>query len=109
MALSYDDIVRMALELPDVEESLAYGGPCLKRKGRMMLAPKEDGETIAVKVDWETHDRLLEERPDIFYKTPHYETWPWFLVRFGLLSEAEVRDLLQTSWEDAPKPGKRRR
>jgi len=107
--MTYDDCVKIAFELEGVEESLYYGSPAIKRNGRVMFGCKEDGEALSIKVDWDTHDRLLAERPDAYYKTPHYETWPWFLVRFKLLTEDELRDLIKTSWADAPKPGKRRK
>lgn len=107
--MTYEDCVRIAFELDDVEESLYYGSPTIKRKNRAMFGGKEDGEVLSIKVDWDTHDRLLDERPDVFYKTPHYETWPWFLVRYKLLAEHELRSLIKASWEDAPKPAKRRK
>jgi hypothetical protein len=107
--MTYDDIVRMALELPDVEEALMYGQPAVKRAGRFMLAPGRVDGCIAVKLDWETHDRLLEESPEIYFKTPHYEGWPGFLARLGKLNKKQAKALVLASWEDAPKVGKRRK
>ncbi len=107
--MDYDDIVRIGMEFEGVEEGFSYRTPGLKRDGRFMLRLKEDGETIAVKLDWETHDRLLEESPDIYYKTPHYEGYPGLLARLGKLTTAKAKALLKASWEDAPKPGKKRR
>jgi hypothetical protein len=90
------------LELPDVAEAMSYGTPCLKRKGKFMLRLKEDGESIAVKLDWDTHDRLLAERPDVYYKTPHYEGYPALLARLDALDQDEAWSLVRASWENAP-------
>lgn len=104
--MTYEQVVAIALELPDVGEALMYGKPAVKRAGRFMLAPGREPGTIAVKVDWETHDRLLDERPDVFFKTPHYEGWPGFLARLDPLDEELARELAAAAWEDAPKKAK---
>ncbi len=109
MPVTYDDLVTTALELPDTEEALMYGNPAIKRAGRFMFAPKKDGETIAVKLDWDTHDSLLEKRPDVFYKTPDYEGWPGFPVRLDKLDKSLAKEVVHASWEDAHKPAKRRK
>ncbi len=86
-----------------------YGDPAVKRSGRFMFAPKKDGETLALKLDWGTHDRLLERHPEVFYTTPHYDGWPGFLVRLNKLSKKLAKEVVFASWEDAPKPAKRRK
>lgn len=100
--MTYDDIVKIGLEKPDVEDTMAWGTPALKRKKKYMLRLKEDGESLAVKLDWENHDRLLRARPDVFFKTPHYEGYPAFLVRLDTLDEALAREVIELSWLDAP-------
>ena len=62
--MEYEEIVRIGLSFPDVEESLSYGTPCLKRKKGLMIRLKEDGETSVVKLDWGNRNRLLLESPD---------------------------------------------
>ena len=102
--MTYDDIVRIGLTFEDVEEALSWGTPGLKRKGKFMLRLKEDGETIAVKLDWDTHDRLLEEAPEVFFKTPHYEGYPALLARLDAIGPSLASELLQASWRSAFSP-----
>jgi hypothetical protein len=106
--MTYDELVKIGLELPEVEDTFAWRTPALKRNGRYMLRLKEDGETIAVKLSWDSHDRMLSERPDLYFKTPHYEGYPALLARLEDLSLEEAGRLVQRSWEDAPFPGKGR-
>ncbi|MGV3616765.1 MAG: MmcQ/YjbR family DNA-binding protein [Fimbriimonas sp.] len=96
--MTYEDVVRIGRGLPDVEKSTSYGDPSLKRKGRLMLAMKQEGAEIAVKVDWDSHDRYLESHPDLVYKTDHYEGYPMFLVRLESLKPALAEELARTSW-----------
>lgn len=106
--MTYDDFVSLALELPETEEATSYGSPAVKRAGRQMFAMGKEGDVVSIKTDWPTRERVLEEHPDLCYLTPHHEPWPWFLVRLPKLSEELAREILQASWEDAPKPGKRK-
>ena len=47
--MTYDELVALAREYPEVDESTSYGDPAVKRKGRAMFALKKDGETVAMK------------------------------------------------------------
>jgi len=100
--MTYDDIVKIGLEKPDVEDTIAWGTPALKRKKKFMLRLKEDGESIAVKLDWDNHDRLLAAQPDVFFKTDHYSGYPALLVRLDILDEDLAREVVHLSWTDAP-------
>ncbi|MBS1724766.1 MAG: MmcQ/YjbR family DNA-binding protein [Armatimonadetes bacterium] len=106
--MSYDDLVALAKELPDVVEGMSYGTPAIKRGKRFMLRLKEDGESVAVKVDCETKERLMSAQPDVYFQTPHYDGYPALLARLPLLSQEEARSLLLASWEDAPFPARPR-
>jgi hypothetical protein len=105
--MTYEDIVEIALAMPEVEMALMYGQPVLKRAGRFMLSDKQGGEVMVSKMDWETHDRLLDANPEIFFKTPHYEPHPYLQARVGLLSEEMARALIQVAWDEAPNRAKR--
>lgn len=99
--MDYNEIVALGLALPDVREAMSYGTPSLKRNGRFMLRLKEDGEDLAVKLDWPTHDQLLADSPDVFYKTLHYEGHSALLARLALLKPAAAKALVKAAWEVA--------
>jgi hypothetical protein len=47
---------------------------------------------------------LIRERPDAYLVTPHYQDYPYVLVRLGAVDGAELGDLMADAWaEVAPK------
>jgi hypothetical protein len=105
--MTYDDIIKIGTAKPDVIDTMTWGTPGLKRKKRFMLRLKEDGESIAVRLDWETHDRLLVSHPVVLFKTPHYDGYPAVLARLDMLTPALAQELIDASWEFAPIPDKK--
>ncbi len=105
--MTYDELARLALEMPGVAESMSYGQPALKRDRRFMVGLKPDGENVSVKVSWDDHDLFLTQYPELIYKTPHYEGYPAFLVRLGRLDQELATALLKAAWENAPHAAKR--
>jgi len=104
--MEFAEVIAIALGLPGVEELPFYGSPAWKRDGRAFMAPGREPGAFTVKLDWETHDRLLAERPEVYFKTPHYERSPWLLVRLDPLERDEARALIEAAWADAPNKAK---
>lgn len=92
----------MVLAMPGTEESLYYGKPAIKRDGRIMFS-YGDEDVVAIKLDWDSKLRFIEERPEAFSVTPHLSTWPWVLVQLSKLGMDEGSELARLCWEDAPK------
>ena len=106
--MTYEELVGIAVELPEVNEARGFGLVCVRRNRDLMFSLKKDG-TVAVKLDWETRDRMLEKSPDKFFVTRNYQRQPWLLARILLLDEVEARSLVKAAWEDAPNPAKSRK
>jgi len=78
--MTYEEVRRMALAWPGVEDGTSYGTPALKIKGKFFTRLKEDGDSLVIKdVDPDERDMLMEASPDIFYITDHYKGWPMVL------------------------------
>ncbi|GII19968.1 MmcQ/YjbR family DNA-binding protein [Planomonospora parontospora] len=88
----------IALELPEVEESVSWGTPSLKVRGRLFLRRHEDPELTVVKVSSEERKALTAARPEVFLVTPHYENHRYMLVRTAELAEEELRELVAEAW-----------
>ncbi len=98
--VTYDEFVEVALKLPGTSESVSKQGPSVNRDGKSMFWLKK-WELLCVKVDWENHDRLLEERPGVIYKTPHFDSYPAVHANLDLLSTELASELIRICWDDA--------
>jgi hypothetical protein len=98
IGVSYAEVSKLALKLPDVERSTSYGTPALKVRGKLMARLKEDGETLVLKTTFEDRERLIAAAPDVLYLTDHYVSYPWILVRLARIERPFLRELLQEAW-----------
>ena len=102
--VGFESVRRLAADLPGIEDGTSYGTPALKVKGKLLVRLKEDGETIAIRVDADTRDLLTEADPKTFYDTDHYRPYPWMLVRLPRVRPDALRRLLEQGWRAvAPK------
>ena len=89
----------IAIKLPGVEEGTSYGTPAFKVKGKFLARMKEDGETLVLRVALELKEALIEENPDVFFTTPHYDGYAAVLVRLGKISKAELVRVIDEGWQ----------
>jgi hypothetical protein len=102
--VAWDDVRELGLALPGVVEETSYDTPALKVNGKLLVRLKEDFATLALRVDFEERQALVNEQPDVFYVTPHYENYPMVLVRLAAVDREELGELLTEAWLDrAPK------
>jgi len=96
--LTWAGVCKIALKLPGVAEGTSYGTPALHVGKRFLARLKEDGETMAIKIDFADRDVLLEMKPDIFFLTDHYRPYPAVLVRLPRAPAALVAEVLEQAW-----------
>lgn len=95
--IGWDDLVALARDLPEFEESTSYGRQALKVRGKMFAALRTDPDAIVVRCDREEKPLLLDARADILFETPHYHGWPYMLIRLDAPLE-DLREFLTDSW-----------
>lgn len=89
--LTFDDVAAMAAKLPGVEEYVWYRTRALRTGKTSFARLKEDGESLVLLVDGDdAKEMVLASDPRVFFTTPHYDGYPYVLVR---LAEATRRDL----------------
>jgi len=93
--MTYDDVRKIALKLPGVEEGTSYGTPALKVKKQLFVRLKEEGDVIVLKMPFEQREALMAEDPETYYITDHYLKYEYVLVRLSKVSEDALRDLLK--------------
>ena len=96
--MSFDVVRKIARELPEVEDSTAYGSPAFKVRGKLLacIAINKSAEpgSLVVRVDFDRRADLLAEAPDVYYVTDHYVNYPAVLVRLSRIGPDELKDLL---------------
>jgi hypothetical protein len=107
-AVTFADVCRLALKLPDVEQSLSYGRPALKVQGKIFVGFREELDSIALRMSFDRREALMAEDPETFYITDHYLKYQWILVRLANVRRDALPELLQVGYREAL-PAKRAR
>ena len=95
--VTWEDVVGIARELPEIEEATSYGRPALKVRGKFVAAMRTNPDAIVVRCDLEEKPFLLEARPDVLFETPHYQGWGYMLIKTEA-SLDDLREFLIDSW-----------
>jgi hypothetical protein len=112
--IDFDAVRKMALALPDVEESTAYGSPAFKVREKLLACipvhKSAEPDSLVVCVDFAHRAELIAESPDVYYLTDHYLNYPSVLVRLSRIHPDSLRDLLGMAWRfvTTKKPGGKR-
>ena len=102
--ISWRGVCKLALRLPGTQEGTSYGTPALHVGKKFLARLKEDGETVAIKIDFSDRDVLLELDPVAFYLTDHYRPYPAMLVRLKHVPIRLLEQVLEQAWRrQAPK------
>jgi hypothetical protein len=103
---TWDDVVEMGLRFPEVELTTSFGTPALKVRNKGMICRlRTDPDALVLRViDLADREALLKGRPDVFFTTPHYDGYPYVLVRLELVDPVELAELIEDAWRlRAPK------
>ena len=94
-----EQVRRIALSLPETQERPSYGTPGFRVADRLFARLREDGESLVVWVaDEGEKQSMLQSDPDKFFTTTHYDGHPSVLVRWPLLDQDELIELLTEAW-----------
>lgn len=109
--VTFDTVKKIALALPGVEESTAYGSPALKVDGELLacIAINRSAEpgTLVIRIANEDRAELLAADPDVYYMTDHYVNYPSVLVRLARIKPHVLRDLLGMAHKFVTRAGPR--
>ena len=96
--MNFDEVRRVALALPGVEEGTSYGTPAFRVRGKFFARLREDGESLVLKCNLFERQYLLDDLPDVFYITDHYRDYPSVLVRIAAAPPELLRERMEASW-----------
>ena len=97
--MTFDDVRKIAMAWPEVEDGTSYGTPALKVRKKLLVRLKEDGDSLVMPgVPIDERDMLVESQPKVFYFTDHYRNYPMVLIRLSKTKRATVEPLLRRQW-----------
>jgi len=101
--IGFDAVRDIALTLPGVVESTAYGVPALKVHGKLLacLPASRSAEpaSLVVRVDLDDRAELLDTDPAVYYVIDHYAGCSAVLVRLSRVHPDALRDLLGMAYK----------
>jgi hypothetical protein len=110
---SFDDVRRIALSLPDTDEILSHGSAFwrvhgkgfvwerpLRRKDLEALGESApEGPILGAQVEHElAKQALLQDGPDVFFTTPHFDGYPAVLVQLDRIGPDDLEEVIVEAW-----------
>jgi len=94
------DVVReLALALPEVEASssgrVAFS---VRGKGFAWEARERDGGGLAVRVEREEKELILDSNAEVYFTSPHYTGFPAVQIRVEAIERDELWERLEDAW-----------
>ena len=94
--------------LPGTAQDSPDGMPAVRVRGKLLAympstersrpAHFEGDDVLVVRTDFHERAALIQEDPQTFAVTPHYETYPGVLVRLATVPPDQLRELLLDAW-----------
>ena len=89
----------LALSFPEVEagsgDRTSYS---VRGKGFAWEARERDGGGLAVRVDRDEKELILDSNPAVYFTSPHYNGFPAVQIRVEAIGEEELRERLEEAW-----------
>ena len=102
----------IAMKLPDVEEGTTFGYPAFKVGGKAFawFPKKKEVEpgSLGVRMSILERDFRIKDTPAVYYVTPHYKDYTSVLARVDVMSDADLRELLESGHDFMVTSTKRR-
>lgn len=119
MAVTWDDVRRIALALPQTSERISRGSCQWQVKDKLFVWERPlrrsdyealgdaapDGPILGARVEHlVAKEALLADDPDVFFTTPHFDGYPAVLVRLDEIAPEDLQEVIVEAWmAQAPK------
>ena len=110
---SWDDVRRIALELPETSEELSrdlrrwrvkdkgfvWERPLRRADLEALGEAAPDGPILGARVEHlVAKEALLADDPSVFFTTPHFHGYPAVLVRLERIGLEDLREVIVEAW-----------
>ena len=95
----WETVRELALAFPEVEEDTS-GRTTYRVRGKLFawMARERDGGGLAVRVDRDEKQLILDSDPDVYFTSPHYNGYPGVQIRLAAIGRDELRERLEDAW-----------
>lgn len=102
---TWNDVVDIGSQFPGVDVGTSFGTSALRVRGKLMCRMRTDPDALVLRVlDLDEREALLQGQPEVFFSTPHYDGYPYVLVRLDVIDRSELAELIEDVWRlRAPK------
>lgn len=102
---TWEDVIEIGTRFPEVEVGTSFGTPALQVRGKRMCRMRTNPDALVLRVvDLGEREALLQGQPDAFFSTPHYDGYPYVLVKLEAVDPTELAELIEEAWRiRAPK------
>jgi hypothetical protein len=110
---TWEDVRRLALALPETSERVSrelsqwrvkdklfvWERPLRRKEVEALGASAPDGPILGARVEHlGSKEALLNDDPDIFFTTAHFDGYPAVLVRLDRISVEELNEVIVEAW-----------
>jgi hypothetical protein len=97
--VTWERVVELAHELPEVEDSTSYRAPCFRVAGKAFAGVSRHDGAIWARCDRDERPFLIASNPELYRLTPHFERSPgYLLIWLEHATEQDVRERLEDAW-----------
>jgi hypothetical protein len=102
---TWEEVVAIGTRFPGVETGTSFGTPALRVRRKFLCRLRTAPDALVLRVsDMGEREALLQGQPDAFFSTPHYDGYPYVLVRLDAVDPVELAELIEEAWRiQAPK------
>jgi hypothetical protein len=95
----WDEVRTIVARFPEVEES-TEGRQAFRVRGKLFAweARERDGGGLAIRVDRDEKQLILDSNADVYFTSPHYRGYPGVQVRLEQITAEELGQRLEDAW-----------
>lgn len=95
----WETVREIVLAFPEVEEETA-GRPAFRVRGKLFawMARERDGGGLAVRVDRDEKELILDSNAGVYFSSPHYTGYPGVQIRLEHIDRDELQGRLKDAW-----------
>lgn len=96
---TWAELVRDAVALGGVNESVSYGEPSLKMGKSLLTRYRVADDSVVLKgIGTDERDLLIAHAPEVFFLEPHYVGYDIVLARLAPARHDELMGLVKRTW-----------